>query len=221
MRVPPCDAVLCLGDVLGYYCQVNEVIDTLRAINAVCIRGNHDQMVLDEGQVSPDDAVRFGIEVARRTLTPQNRSWLAQQPLALALSLDGYRALLVHGSPWDPLNEYVYSDSPRLRELESFQYDAIAWGHTHRECLIKTARGRWLINPGSVGQSRTHRGYACGVLLSTRHRSARIVRVPYPAGRLVAECERLGAGLWVRRSLGHRLPGPVSRGMTDDCRRRG
>ena len=41
------DKILCLGDIIGYSCAVNECIDILREFDCVCIQGNHDRYLIE------------------------------------------------------------------------------------------------------------------------------------------------------------------------------
>ena len=83
------DQVLCLGDLVGYYCQVNEVIDYLRSLNALCLMGNHDNFLLHGYPPDALPAVRFGIEFADRVIDAGHRQWLASLPLAWGGFLGG------------------------------------------------------------------------------------------------------------------------------------
>lgn len=198
---PDFERLICLGDVIGYYAQVNEVVEALMERKAIAVRGNHEHMLM-HGFADVPEAVRFGLEVAAQKLTPRHRAWLEGLPLTQGVELGGRSFLLVHGSPWRPIDEYLYPDSEKLNALDDFGYDAICWGHTHREVIRQTAGGRWLLNPGSVGQSRTQRGKALALVLETESMAATQLVLPYPSERVVAVTEKLGAGDWVRRSLG-------------------
>lgn len=45
--VRECDYILCLGDIVGYSCAVNECIDYVRKHNFLCIQGNHERYVIE------------------------------------------------------------------------------------------------------------------------------------------------------------------------------
>lgn len=200
---PPFDLLICLGDICGYYPQVNEVIAELRSHPLIALRGNHDEMTLHGDISALAEPVRFGIETARAELRPEHHDWLAGLPPKRETELGGRRFLLVHGSPWDPLNEYIHADSPRLPEIAALPFDIVAWGHTHREVLRREPGPRLLINPGSVGQSRTHRGQASAALLCTDRMEATPLLVPYDPEPIITACRVLGAGGWVEKSFGH------------------
>ena len=198
---PPFDVLVCLGDITGYYPQVNEVAALLRSHPLIALRGNHDEMTLHGDIAGLAEPVRFGIETARAELLPEHREWLAELPARREVELGGRRFLFVHGSPWDPLNEYIHADSPKLPEIAALPFDVVAWGHTHREVFSQQSDGRWLINPGSVGQSRSSRGHACAALFCTETMAALPLAISYNPATIIAACQARGAGEWVAKSL--------------------
>ena len=69
------DKILCLGDIVGYSCAVNECIDLLREFNCVCIQGNHDRyLIAGNGKQTKylNESVLFGIEYAETPITQRN-----------------------------------------------------------------------------------------------------------------------------------------------------
>ena len=58
------DVIMCLGDFVGYYCEVNEVIDIMRSLDAISVLGNHDDFLLRGCKDSAPDHVKWGIEYA-------------------------------------------------------------------------------------------------------------------------------------------------------------
>src|SRR5215470_11639669 len=87
------DRVVCLGDVVGYHCQVNETFDLLRRYDPVCILGNHDYYLLRGCPANMPDSVRFGVEYAARVITSDNLSWLARRQLVWGGQLGGLSCL--------------------------------------------------------------------------------------------------------------------------------
>jgi predicted phosphodiesterase len=190
------DRIVCLGDMVGYYCQVNQVIDFLRDLGALCVLGNHDCYLLYGCPEYVNPAVRFGIDVAEETITPANRSWLGSLPLVWGGCLGGRSMLFVHGSPWDPISHYLYADSPRLEELNAFAFDLIACGQTHRLLLDEGQRPH-RINPGSVGQPRDVATQASLITLDTATMTYREVRRSFDPEPVIALARTHGAGDWI------------------------
>ncbi len=192
------DAIICLGDITGYYCQVNEVIELVRALGMICVRGNHDDYVLNGCGADSNEAVRFGVDYARSHIRPEHRDWLASLPLLQGIVLGNRTFLLAHGSPWRPLTDYLYPDLPAIQTLNEFDFDVIAFGQTHRRLLRNTGRPL-LLNPGSVGQARDCVGRACAAMLDTTTMHVESFELPYDAGSVVALARANGAGAWAAR----------------------
>lgn len=197
------DLVVCLGDFVGYYCQVNEVLDYVRQRRLICVRGNHDDYLVNGLREGLPGSVRFGIEYADRVIDPEHRRWLAQLPVSWGGELaPGLRALLFHGSPYEPLREYLYEDSDTLEELADFDYDGLFFGHTHR-FVLRTGGRPLVLNPGSVGQSREGetRGLASLALLDTDTLAVERRLVPFDVQVVIDLARRNDAGDWVYKHL--------------------
>ncbi|WP_205699052.1 metallophosphoesterase [Conexibacter sp. SYSU D00693] len=185
----------CLGDVVGYGADPGDCVDLAREHCAVTLAGNHDLAVT--GELSLDDFSRGAALAARWTadvLSQLHLSWLE------GLSPAGERAGagLYHGSPRDPVWEYVVS--ALLAELcfDAAPERVLLVGHSHvalsftrREGDAATgerryggdeadlSQGRWLVNPGSVGQPRDGDPRAAWLLLDLETRRATWRRVRY------------------------------------------
>jgi diadenosine tetraphosphatase ApaH/serine/threonine PP2A family protein phosphatase len=165
------DALVCAGDLVGYGPDPEGCIDRLRRRGALCIAGNHDAMVL--GTLGFERCPYAGIRAAlwtRRRLPAEARAFLASLPATRRVG----DVVMCHGSLDDPEH---YLASPRradaaLAALARREPDAglLVAGHTHHQVLYRAgvpwqpparetriqlaATSRWLVNPGSVGQSR-------------------------------------------------------------------
>jgi putative phosphoesterase len=151
------DALVCLGDLVGYGAQPNEVVSEIRSLRPKAIvMGNHDYAV------STGDTWGFvqhavqAVEWTRNKISAENLRHIASLPAKTTLTVDGVKIALAHGSPRDPLNEYIYPDTAGfiLRSLvEDSGATMLLLGHTHVPFLRKfdsTLVG----NPGGVGQPR-------------------------------------------------------------------
>ena len=146
----------CCGDVVGYGANPNEVVEWIRANCAGCVRGNHDEAVLtgETGFFNPDAASAIGW--TRRVMEKEGLGFLSSLHTSLRFEVEGVRFLVVHGSPEDPLHEYVYVESHGdLFDyyLQSRSADVLALGHTHHPFAARNSLGT-VFNPGSVGQPR-------------------------------------------------------------------
>jgi predicted phosphodiesterase len=164
------DAVWQLGDVVGYGPDPDGVVARLIEVGAVGVRGNHDAAALggrEIGWFNPE--ARAAAEWTRDVIDGTTRAWLSALPERHAEA----RMTLVHGSPRDPIREYISSVGVALENLALLDTDVGLHGHTHipvafclgsEEDLRVVTPGpggrleldgqRALVNPGSVGQPR-------------------------------------------------------------------
>jgi diadenosine tetraphosphatase ApaH/serine/threonine PP2A family protein phosphatase len=206
------DAVWHLGDVVGYGPDPDGVVARLKAIGATGVRGNHDTATaIDPGILdwfNPD--AREAAEWTAAAMTNETRAWLADQPERR--HEDG--ALLVHGSPRDPIWEYVTSIPVARANLAALDTPIGLHGHTHipvafrdddgRVEAIAPAAGSWLpldgrrtlLNPGSVGQPRDGDPDASWMVLDTDQGRCTWHRVAYDVGAV--QRAMTGAGLPAR-----------------------
>lgn len=146
-RMGPVDELLCVGDAVYQFRFSNEVMEILRERQARYILGNHEEVLLG----------RWG-ERARSvpSVRRENLEYMGGQPFRADARLDGRRLYMVHGSPWEPYNEYLYPNSPGLARLAEIGADFIVLGHTHYY-MANRVGGSLVINPGSCGEARDHR----------------------------------------------------------------
>lgn len=194
--LPPVDALLCAGDLVGYYPDAPAVVDRLRALGARAVRGNHDLMVCGRRPVPADRAPLYRTAWTRRVLSPDQLAWLDALPPSLELTTDGVRITLRHASPWDE-ETYVYPDSAALPTIELGAGHWMILGHTHYPMLARCGAG-WLANPGSVGQPRDWDPRAAYALLDTQTGDWRQCRVEYDHPAYQRRLEALG---WERQTI--------------------
>jgi predicted phosphodiesterase len=175
------DEVLCAGDLVGYGPSPNECVALLASVGAVCVVGNHDLMALDALPGARAGVLaRETITWTRKVLTPTTTQYLAGLPRRRTV----HGVLLAHGSPDDP-QEYVRSTERAVQLLAQLERPAqlLVLGHTHHQWAIGSRSGellrratgrialdrreRYLLNPGSVGQSRDGDDLARYLVLDT------------------------------------------------------
>ena len=139
------DDVLVAGDAVYEYRLSNEVVERVREIGAPYVLGNHELVLL-----SPAGAPAR----ARPEVRASNLDFLATVPTRLELTIGGRRLLMVHGSPWEPYNDYLYESSPGWARCDDDDLgDILVLGHTHVPMAAR--KGRTLVvNPGSVSEPR-------------------------------------------------------------------
>jgi predicted phosphodiesterase len=167
--LPPVDEVWVLGDTVGYGPQPNEVIAMLQGMGARSVLGNHDGAAIgtvDVAYFNPD--ARAAIEWTAAALDANARSYLAALPEVRA---DG-ELTAVHGSPRDPIWEYITGPAIAAANLGAFETRLCLFGHTHLPVAFRAIDSgidatiglpgtearlgseRAMLNPGSVGQPR-------------------------------------------------------------------
>ncbi len=212
------DAVLFLGDAVGYGAAPNQVIERLRRMGAavISVRGNHDRVVLDPGH-----GVVFFNPHARRAalwtaevLTPANRRYLEALPMG-PRNVEADLAIC-HGSPGDE-DEYLFGEGEAHQAFAAIAASVTFFGHSHVPCMFEQAdaggheslvgvllRGnrvvidldparRYLVNPGSVGQPRDRDPRAAYGMYDSDARRFTLYRVAYDVEG--AKRRILGAGL--------------------------
>ena len=174
----PIDALWNLGDAVGYGAFPNEVLETLRPLATLNVRGNHDRVCC-----GLSDSYGFNPVAAqaaawtRSQLSAENRAWLRAVPQGPLEASE--RALCAHGSPLNE-DQYIVSMRDAWVPLQRMEAEITFFGHTHlqgafsqraeeweevrpyleaagseqRFTLDLPAGSRHLINPGSVGQPR-------------------------------------------------------------------
>lgn len=207
------DKIWCLGDLVGYGPQPNECIDRLMDLPNICVAGNHDWAAIGQLDVSMfnPDAMRACLWT-REQLTPHHVDVLRSLPDML---VDG-EFTIVHGSPSDPIWEYVSAEKYADANWSSFDTVYCLVGHTHvpvvfqyagidKRCremflpwheAVPLGRQRLFLNPGGVGQPRNNDPRACYAILDLAAYTVEQRRVAYP----VADTQRLmlAAGLPAR-----------------------
>jgi putative phosphoesterase len=153
----PVDELVCAGDAVYQFRFSNEVIAALRERNARYILGNHERVLLGP----------WG-ERARAASTVQRdlAGYMTERPYHEETQINGKKLVVVHGSPFDPHDEYLYPNSPNLQKLARIDADYIVLGHTHYHMAERVGRAL-VINPGSAGEPRDHRNafrLSCAVL---------------------------------------------------------
>jgi predicted phosphodiesterase len=146
----------CLGDMVGYGANPNEVVELLRKRSVMCILGNHDYAAItaDTGLFNPRAAA--AAEWTTRELTGINLEYLRALPRQVRVRIGDVDALLTHGSPDDALWEYVHPVTHSQlfgHYLSKYEVGILGLGHTHIPFVWREAEGT-VFNPGSVGQPR-------------------------------------------------------------------
>ena len=206
----------CLGDIVGYGPEPNRCCRLVAETATLCLAGNHDLAVLGAIPVADFNGdAAAAVRWTQSVLADEARSFLA--PLAPAATRNG--AALFHGSPLDPVWDYVLSEDGARASMESVSASLVIVGHSHVALRISYEDGaiagglayrgdevdlsapRWLLNPGSVGQPRDGDPRAAWLLLDPDAGRASFRRVEYAIEKTQAEIDDAG----LPHALGERL----------------
>lgn len=189
------DKIWCLGDIVGYGPDPHECIELLRTTDHICVAGNHDRAVvgiLDLTTFNPyaTEAIKWTAE----QLTIGDITYLKNLPERI----EENEFLLVHGSPREPIMEYILSVSVARQNFDCFRTRYCLVGHTHvpqaysldeddnytatrfmPTVKLIIGKTRLIINPGAVGQPRDGNPEASYAVYDDTTKIIQLRRVPY------------------------------------------
>ncbi|MFP4005479.1 MAG: metallophosphoesterase family protein [Candidatus Hadarchaeia archaeon] len=154
--MPKTDKIVCAGDLVGYGPQPNEVLDRMKSQNILSVTGNHDYAITKKNFEMLEEIGRKAAEWTFKELSEENLEYLRKLENKKVLNESGYEIFICHGTPRNPLKEYLSpsaSNRTTLKMTQNVNSDVIILGHTHVP-LNRTLQGKMIINPGSVGQPR-------------------------------------------------------------------
>ena len=219
------EQILCLGDLVGYGPDPNPVIEKVRSLASIIIRGNHDKACSGhEVAAEFNPLARLATEWTRNELTPEHFGFLRSLP-AGPVELDGFQ--IVHGSPLDE-DEYILGAGQAFPLLRSQQTQTVCFGHTHNQggfmisgqgrfqtirlpwkkdglilALSLEEQGRYLVNPGSIGQPRDGDWRAAFAIFDTGQRAVEYLRVSYNRPRTQEKMRKAGLPQLLIQRLEH------------------
>jgi len=199
------DKIFCLGDLAGYFPQVNEVVCSMVSWNnLICIKGNHDQAFLEPGFSTGSRTADRLIDTQREIALPSTIHFLASLPSILKLEINGESYTLIHGSPSNPL-----SGRDPFHQNPALDQGVYLSGHTHIPFYHRDPAGKKIfINPGSCGFPRDGDYRPSYALLETETGQVHLHRTHYAIEETVRACREsnlpenlimsLKAGCWIR-----------------------
>ncbi|HEY5814917.1 MAG TPA: metallophosphoesterase family protein [Solirubrobacterales bacterium] len=206
------DEIWCLGDTIGYGAEPDRCAELVRRRCDLCLVGNHDLAVLGALDVAAfSEAAATAVEWTRENVAEATLAMLRE--LEPAGEREGIG--LFHASPRDPVWEYVLSAEQADACLDAQPQRVALIGHSHvslffvrpdageqdeeirgaqagDDTLLDLASGRWLVNPGSVGQPRDGDPRAAWLELDTEQWTARFHRVRYDVERAATSIAAAG-----------------------------
>ncbi len=195
VRAADCEAIWCLGDIVGYGADPDACTDLVREHADICLAGNHDLAVTGGLPVTDfSEIARRAAEWTGRVISDETRLFLK----SLSSSDPDQVVSLYHASPRDPVWEYVLSPLQAELAFDVQPQRISVVGHTHVALAfhrfdgesatgetrhdgdeLDISAGYWLLNPGSVGQPRDGDPRAAWLELDTESWTATWRRVEY------------------------------------------
>ncbi|WP_263408208.1 metallophosphoesterase family protein [Terriglobus tenax] len=218
------DAVWDLGDVVGYGASPNDVVEKMRSIGTLHVRGNHDRVAASlSSSLNFNPVARAAALWTQEALSPENMEWVREMPHG-PVQPEGIAVSLVHGSPLDE-DDYILSVRDAWAPLQQMTQPITFFGHTHvqggfiqqgtawRELIPEyrtrdtaetweltiSPESRYLINPGSAGQPRDGDWRVAAAVYDTEASTVTFHRLPYDI--IKAQGKILMAGLPDRLAL--------------------
>lgn len=166
-----CDAVYCLGDIVGYNANPSECLEFIRSNQIPTVRGNHDEEAIADTNPAGMNPVAYNALMwTRQHLSDEQKKWLRRAPFQRILPNE---IVLVHATQDKP-NSWAYvtnvdTATHSINMLRPDQFISFN-GHTHVPRMFIRHDGsiqeyetgdiqllntcKYLINVGSVGQPR-------------------------------------------------------------------
>jgi predicted phosphodiesterase len=185
------DKVICLGDMVDYCAQPNEVMDIISRRCDVIIMGNHDEAQVDY-YISDgfSDSAKISSVHTRTVLKQENKQFIS----TLQYTHSEINLLFVHASPFNPREyDYVLDKFSAQMNFRSFDESVCFIGHSHQPIVFEEKRfsikavspqdvkkgNRFIINVGSVGQPRDRDPRLAFGLFDTEKFKYQLVRLEY------------------------------------------
>ena len=188
--------IWCLGDVVGYGPDPCECIEMLRKYDHICVAGNHDWASVGRIEVTNfNPAASAACQWTSKQLNQDQINYLWDLPLTICR--DDFT--LVHGSPREPIWEYILSTNSAAINFNYFETLFCLVGHSHvpqvyeydeegngcrsltlpYQAPLRLGMHRLIINPGGVGQPRDGNHQASYVIYDSDNGTIWHYRVAY------------------------------------------
>jgi predicted phosphodiesterase len=190
------EAAWCLGDLIGYGPDPNECIQLVRQLpELVCLLGNHDAAVIQQIDISSfNPEARRALQWTLNSLSQDSVDYLTSLPERTVAN----GVTLVHGSPRQPVWEYLLDTQIASQNFAYFETSFCFVGHSHLPVIFQLNEGRAyadlivpepqnciplhpraILNPGSVGQPRDRDPRAAYALFDPEEQTWEYRRVHY------------------------------------------
>ncbi len=164
-----------LGDAVGYMPDSGAVLEQLKTLNAVCIKGNHEAMLIGALELQPERDKIYQLEKQREELSHANLTFIKSWPTSWGQTLDGLQLRFIHGTFTDAYTGYGYEDS-EFAKFDQPGLDVLFVGQTHRPWKRQNAH-TMIVNVGSIGLPRDYGSRPSFAILDTLTKAVEIQRL--------------------------------------------
>ena len=199
--------IICLGDICGYYTQVNESIALVRELTENVIIGNHDYYIINNKKCPRSNAVNKCLEYQKKIIKPKLLNWISKKPMQAVY----YNMNCVHGGWNNYIDEYFNFD---ILDSLNFKEKYIVSGHTHIPIVLNGAKIKYC-NPGAVGQPRDG-NYKASYATLNDNGNFEIHRINYDYKKTQDLMRKAGFDEYFYKNLAYGLKIGSSKGKNDD-----
>ncbi len=203
------DKIICLGDLVGYGPDPEEVVQEMIGAGYECILGNHEMALLtQEGRRKMNFQARENNVITKQLLSRSSLDYISELPTTVSMDT----ALFVHGFPPDSVYKYVFGQTAAsiLHLFATLEKQYFFVGHTHSLLLIgqqeknivkaRLKKGKnfleagekYFINVGSVGQPRDGDNHAKYVIWDTEEKSLEVIYCKYDYEKTIKKVNERG-----------------------------
>jgi len=194
------DRYFFLGDFFGYYPWAADTYELLKGkfLDSTCIIGNHDKLIITNKPPEKLPEYWGVIEQNRKDLSIEAIEWLKSLKTEAIVLVDNLEFKLYHGTPDDPINGRFYPDNKIELTWFPKENQIILLGHTHYPLIKKIGQNSFIINPGSIGQSRDGNIDASFSVFDTETKKTNFYRIPYSVQAVINKLEKID---WYPRAI--------------------
>jgi putative phosphoesterase len=193
--------IYCLGDLVGYYCFFNEVVDLIKKREIKSLLGNHDYALINtNGIIERSRTCTNVLKWQLERMTQETSDYLKSLKPLMEIEFSNKKIQLVHAGIIDPVDEYLYDVNDEYLKNNNFANDVLISGHTHLIAYKKLYSGKMWINPGSVGQPRDFNNKASYAILDENF-NVEFVRVEYDFNKTITAMKNHGFDDYIAEGL--------------------
>jgi putative phosphoesterase len=193
--------IYCLGDVVGYYCFFNEVVEKLNDLKIQTVLGNHDDALINhQGVIERSKTCTNILQWQLKNAKQETIDFLKSLPTHREVVHANNRMKLIHAGLKDNIDEYLFDVSDLYFESNQFKESILISGHTHLISYKKFYSGKVWLNPGSVGQPRDGNNKASYLILD-EELTPSFIRVAYNYNLVISAMKEKGFDDYISEGL--------------------